>query len=160
MLSSVAQSSTHISADGTLPREVPAFSSEITNAPTHVLAVPSSSSQPRKTYTLYPVHASIMTLHCTQLPVLPTASSSSAVPVIPLRLPHAASFPVLQMYLYTKRADLLMSSLRSSSSRMATITGLWRNACMLGIADEGFWEVLDSAWTGVTQSMVRASSSS
>jgi hypothetical protein len=30
--------------------------------------------------------------------------------------------------------------------RVVTITGIWKNACALGIFDDGLWDTLDLAW--------------
>lgn len=156
MLNSVALTSAHLTLnpDGTLPREVPVrLNSKAVEPATHLFAIPSSSSQSRKTFTLYPIHASIITSHCSRLPALPpSTASSSSLPVLPLGIPHASSFPMLQAYLYTKRTDILLSSLLTSKSRLATVTGLWRNTCVLGVADEGLWNVLDIAWASVVGS--------
>jgi hypothetical protein len=92
--------------------------------PTHMMAVYSHTPtlrseppQPRRV-TLYPVHSLVFSSHCTNLPPLsPHCSSTPAqpgtvnIPVVPLGLPSAETFPILQSYMYTKRVDTLLSSL-------------------------------------------------
>ncbi|EPS98205.1 hypothetical protein FOMPIDRAFT_1127030 [Fomitopsis schrenkii] len=96
------------------------------------------------------------------------------VPIVPLGLPAPDAFRELLCYLYTKRADELAAELlpvpppsaaagddamdrfaRSLASelprvellqRMAHVRGVWRNACALGVFDDGLWAALDMAW--------------
>ena len=105
--------STNATASGaTLPKTLP-ISVNDTSAilPTHMAAVYSSAPsapEPRRV-TMYPVHQSILSLYCANLPVLPpstpcpaTPSSPFQVPVVPLALPHPESFPLLTQFLYLK----------------------------------------------------------
>jgi len=75
-----------------------------------------SAPEPRHV-TMYPVHQSILSLYCANLPVLPsftpqpaTPSSSFRVPVVPLALPHPESFPLLTQFLYLKDVQLLFQT--------------------------------------------------
>ena len=96
------------------------------------------------------------------------------VPIVPLGLPAPNAFRELLCYLYTKRADALAAELlptpppsamqgadatdrfaRSLAQdlsrvellhRMAHVQGVWRNACALGVFDDGLWAALDLAW--------------
>jgi len=63
---------------------------------------------------LYPIHNSILSLYCANLPVLAASTPLLAtpetpleVPVVPLALPHPESFPVLVQFLYLKDARSL-----------------------------------------------------
>ncbi|KDQ12819.1 hypothetical protein BOTBODRAFT_189071 [Botryobasidium botryosum FD-172 SS1] len=88
--------------------------------PTHMLAV--LNEQSGKGY-LYPFHALVLAAHCASLPLMPLAprhpqprlrsnkTHTITVPVVRLSLPHPESFRILHDYLYTKRCDILMSSL-------------------------------------------------
>ncbi|PSS34229.1 hypothetical protein PHLCEN_2v1739 [Hermanssonia centrifuga] len=106
--------------------------------PTHVLAVSSSKSSPSSpstptaasfaaqaqmpssaTVPLYPTHSLVLAAHCTLLPQLPTSKPSSKatalnLPVVPLTVPDAATFPHLHAFLHTKRADTLLVTLLPS----------------------------------------------
>jgi hypothetical protein len=105
--------STNATASGaTLPKTL-LISVNDTSAmlPTHMAAVYSSAPsapEPRRV-TMYPVHQSILSLYCANLPVLPpstpcpdTPNSTFQVPVVPLALPHPESFPLLTQFLYLK----------------------------------------------------------
>lgn len=86
--------------------------------PTHVLAVIDAKTNRGL---LFPFHALILAAHCANLPNLPpsapipvynpNSSITITVPVVPLTLPHTASFGLLHEYLYTKRYDRLISAL-------------------------------------------------
>lgn len=121
----------------------------------HVPSLPSSDAAP------------------TCCPTSPDAVRVS-VPIVPLGLPAPDAFRELLCYLYTKRADALAAELlpvpppsaaqgsdamdrfaRSLASelpriellkRMAHVQGVWRNACALGVFDDGLWAALDMAW--------------
>jgi len=67
--------------------------------------------------TMYPIHQSILSLYCANLPVLPsstarptTAESPFEVPVVPLALPDPESFPVLTQFLYLKDVQPLLQT--------------------------------------------------
>lgn len=105
--------STNATASGaTLPKTL-LISVNDTSAmlPTHMAAVYSSAPsapEPRRV-TMYPVHQSILSLYCANLPVLPTSTpcpatpnSTFQVPVVPLALPNPESFPLLTQFLYLK----------------------------------------------------------
>lgn len=104
--------------------------------PTHILAVSSSKTSPSSPSTptassfaaqaqqasstvvpLYPTHSLVLAAHCTLLPRLPAARASTtratalSLPVVPLTVPDAATFPHLHAYLHTKRADTLLATL-------------------------------------------------
>ena len=101
--------------------------------------------------------------------------SHVTVPVVPLCIPSAQAFPYLSAYLYTKRTDYLLASLLPSPpaqlfnadhatllqfatklagtytaqallQHAATVIGLWRNVCSLGVFDDGLWDTMDIAW--------------
>ncbi|TFY56015.1 hypothetical protein EVJ58_g7896 [Rhodofomes roseus] len=83
-------------------------------------------------------------------------------------------FRELMCYMYTKRSDELLSELlpapppsaaqgqdamdryaRSLAreyeraellKRMSRVQGVWRNACAIGVFDDGLWSMLDLAW--------------
>ncbi|KAG7095624.1 hypothetical protein E1B28_006348 [Marasmius oreades] len=98
--------------------------------PTHMLAVYGSKKSPstnKVDVKLYPVHAPIMTAHCTKLPPFspsPITSSDDGVPpatnngipralTLPVRnlcLPHPSSFPHICQYLYARRAEILYNA--------------------------------------------------
>jgi hypothetical protein len=81
------------------------------SAPTHILAVTSSSkSNPSTTAALYATHHLVLLSSCALLPNLPHARSGTA-PVVPVALPHAESFPALHAFLYTRSQLALLSSL-------------------------------------------------
>jgi len=84
--------------------------------PTHMVAVYSStpSDSESRRILLYPIHNSILSLYCANLPVLAASTPLLAtpktlleVPVVPLALPHPESFPVLVQFLYLKDARSL-----------------------------------------------------
>lgn len=103
--------------------------------PTHILAISSSKSSPSSPSTptaasfaaqaqqasttivpLYPTHSLVLAAHCTLLPTLPAARAGTKaaalnLPVVPLTVPDAPTFPHLHAYLHTKRADTLLATL-------------------------------------------------
>ena len=144
------------------------------NPLTHMLAVYSSSATAGKTkVTLFPSHQLVFSAHCANLPSLPPPSKSSTsekcrrIPVVPLRLPVPAAFPLLYSYLYTKRADVLLASLTpepehdmASLTRMAALVqGLWQNTCVLGVVDAVLYDTLDDTWCRIMTEIERAQSS-
>jgi hypothetical protein len=63
---------------------------------------------------MYPIHQSILSLYCTNLPMLASSAppstdseSSYEVFVVPLALPNPDSFPFLTQFLYLKDAQTL-----------------------------------------------------
>ncbi|KAI0942815.1 hypothetical protein AcV7_002122 [Taiwanofungus camphoratus] len=104
--------------------------------PTHILAVSSSrgspsapntptaasfiaQSSPTATVPLYATHALVLAAHCTLLPPLPRSRPSNrtatvSLPIVPLSVPSAETFPLLHAYLHTKRPDTLLASLLPS----------------------------------------------
>ena len=101
--------------------------------PTHLLAVSSSKGAPSTpntptvasfaaqmaashTCALYPTHSLVLAAHCAALPSLPPSrpsnrATSVTLPIVPLTVPDAATFPHLHAYLHTKRADTLLAAL-------------------------------------------------
>ncbi|KAH9947782.1 hypothetical protein B0H21DRAFT_691288 [Amylocystis lapponica] len=88
--------------------------------PTHMLAVWSRQPTNGATrVTLYPTHHIVLAAHCATLPPLspskpasPSAAGETiALPIVPLGIPHAPSFPRLHTYLYNKNAQELLGSL-------------------------------------------------
>jgi hypothetical protein len=82
-----------------------------TMPPTHMAAIYSSApSGPEPSRVMmYPIHQSILSLYCANLPVLAastplptTPEAPFEVPVVPLALPNPDSFPVLTQFLYLK----------------------------------------------------------
>jgi hypothetical protein len=108
-----ALQSTNVTASGgTLPKTLLISVNDAqAMLPTHMAAVYSSAPsapEPRRV-TMYPVHHSILSPYCANLPVLPpstpfpaTPNSPFQVPVIPLALLHPESFPLLTQFLYLK----------------------------------------------------------
>ena len=91
--------------------------------PTHMAAIYSSApsgSEPRRVM-MYPIHQSILSLYCANLPVLASSvaspltdsESSYEVPVVPLALPNPESFPFLTQFLYLKDAHTLFEAFLS-----------------------------------------------
>jgi hypothetical protein len=69
---------------------------------------------------MYPIHQSILSLYCANLPVLtasaplPTDSESPLeIPVVPLALPNPDSFPFLIQFLYLKDTHTLLEAFLS-----------------------------------------------
>ncbi|TDL23119.1 hypothetical protein BD410DRAFT_747729 [Rickenella mellea] len=169
MLTAIANTNADLPINRTssLPRlvTVSSTSSENSFRPTHMLAVHSNSprSGQRSQVTFYPSHGAVLAATCSSLPNLPASplSSPSTLPVIPLSLPSPSTFPTLQHFLYTSDSRSLLASLSlpvtASSSNSApsllqslgAINGVWRNACALGVSDEGLWNALDAAWETV-----------
>jgi len=93
-----------------------------TVAPTHMAAVYSSGPsgpEPQRVM-MYPVHQSILSLYCANLPVLPTSVSPPTtpeapheVPVVPIALPNPESFPFLTQFLYLKNVRQLFDAFLS-----------------------------------------------
>lgn len=87
------------------------------SCPTHMLAIYSSSSSAlKRRVTIFPTHDLVLAAHCANLPHLPPTApdmtgATVKLPVVPMCLPSPETFNVLQSYLYTKRFDVLFSSL-------------------------------------------------
>ncbi len=87
--------------------------------PTHMAAIYSSvmsGPEPRRVM-MYPIHQSILSLYCANLPVLQTSTPQPTnpeapfeVPVVPLALPNPDSFPFLTQFLYLKDAHSLFEA--------------------------------------------------
>ncbi|CAE6333518.1 unnamed protein product [Rhizoctonia solani] len=99
----------------------------IESLPSHVLCVVNpQSKQPGQ---LIPVHALIYATQCSNFPRLTratphvdAASKCARLAVVPLYLPSPQTFNLLNSYLYTKRAERLLSTLAPiSSSALASI---------------------------------------
>jgi hypothetical protein len=103
--------------------------------PTHLVALtsqttppsPSSSeaegsTKPKATYTAHYTHAALLSAYCAALPqrAFPPSFSSetSGVPVVPVSLPHPATYPLIQGYLYTHNVPGLLASLIPLSPSM------------------------------------------
>jgi hypothetical protein len=145
-----------------LPTEVTvATDGSISLPPTNLLAVhsPRSSRGAAKTsVVLYPAHAVVLAATCANLPPLPSSASGDektrTLPVTPLCLPDATTFPVLLEFLYCHNKASFVSALlrpagmdrRVAASR---VLGLWRNACALGVCDESLWDAINVAWAAV-----------
>src|ERR1700722_12384461 len=156
----------------TLPKELELVISDTISSiiPTHVLAVysppppPTHPNRPRKV-TLYPAHQLVLATHCSNFPILSTSPSppplddsklTVTLPVVPLCIPSADTFPILHSYLVTKRIDLLRDAMVprdaapwSIVSALGVILGVWRNASALGVVDDGLWDAIDAAWGSV-----------
>lgn len=115
-------------------------------------------------------------------PASSTEPTRATIPVVPLGIPNPEAFRELLCYIYTKRADELLAELlptpppsavqgqdaldryaRSLAGgiargellqRMARVQGVWRNACALGVFDDGLWSMLDLAWDVYAKAVV------
>lgn len=93
----------------------------IESLPSHVLCVVNpQSKQPGQ---LVPVHALIYAAQCSNfprlsraLPHVDTQSKSARLAVVPVYVPSPSTFPLLNSYLYTKRAERLLATLAPLSS--------------------------------------------
>ncbi|KZT08104.1 uncharacterized protein LAESUDRAFT_649919 [Laetiporus sulphureus 93-53] len=103
-----------------IPEEVSlSVSDDSSDAPTHVFAI--HDRQPdrlRKHIVLYPAHHLVWAANCAKLPEFapshpgrPAPGEPYTVPVVPLCIPHSATFADLAAYIYSKRADNLLSAL-------------------------------------------------
>ncbi|KAH8984917.1 hypothetical protein EDB92DRAFT_1818855 [Lactarius akahatsu] len=182
--------STNATASGaTLPKTLLISVNDASSAmlPTHMAAVYSSAPsapEPRRVM-MYPVHQSILSLYCANLPVLPSSTprpttpiSPFQVPVVPLALPHPESFPVLTQFLYLKGHAVTLPDLslfnpsqrtarsprpdanytaQRLASQAVKVHGLWRNACVLGIFDIALQTFFDLAWEVLMKALILSS---
>lgn len=171
----------------TLPQTVDVIVREcVEDIPTHILAVHSSKSPhgAKKTVHLYSVHNLVLAAHCANLPSLPISfpyqpdkpNTKVTLPLVPLCIPSPDTFPILQAYLYTKRADRLLAAflpvppapsdridLETALQRLSrrlyeqygtaallryvtVMHGVWANVVALGVFDAKLWGALDLAW--------------
>ncbi|TFK52754.1 hypothetical protein OE88DRAFT_1656321 [Heliocybe sulcata] len=85
--------------------------------PTHILAIASSSQAGASpSIALIPTHQIVLAAHCANIPSFPKPSPASdsgrvTIPIVPLTVPSASTFPLLHAYLYTKRLDALLTNL-------------------------------------------------
>ncbi|KAI0267303.1 hypothetical protein BC834DRAFT_842550 [Gloeopeniophorella convolvens] len=113
--------------------------------PTHMVAVYSSAPsapEPRRV-TLYPIHQSILSTYCANLPVLATSTPQARgsgvpfeVPVVPLALPHPESFPMLSQFLYLKDAQVLLEHFLCASPSAGLPEDLDQPEVYHGFVDE------------------------
>ncbi|KAH9931528.1 uncharacterized protein B0H18DRAFT_872199, partial [Fomitopsis serialis] len=183
----------HVEVTPPLPTSIPEeitvdVSDASADLPTHMLAVYKKDlpEGQRNIITMLAAHQCIWDTNCAHLPSLPPSTPTVSaiptpeaparitVPVVPLGLPSPEHFRELMCYMYTKRADELLSELlpapppsatqgqdamdryaRSLAreyeradllKRMSRVQGVWRNACALGVFDDGLWGMLDLAW--------------
>lgn len=83
------------------------------SAPTHILAVCSSSKTPSPApCALHPTHHLVLLASCAHLPALPAARAGArSAPVVPVSVPSADTFGALHAYLYTRGASALVGQL-------------------------------------------------
>nr|GAT55417.1 predicted protein [Mycena chlorophos] len=164
----------HIVPTTHLPGTIHLEATEAVSAypPTHILAVYDDAllRTGRRPVSLVPVHDIVFAAHCSRFPVLPTSAStstSSPIPVVPLRVPSLDTFSTLHAYLYTQDPSVLRTALKTPCEaeaegdllRLAAhaqkIHGLWRNACVLGLVDTDgrAFEVIEEAWGQVVGAM-------
>ncbi|KAF8501858.1 hypothetical protein BU17DRAFT_78416 [Hysterangium stoloniferum] len=188
----VATSTTTSPPKDRLPRELEVLVSDFSaSPPTHLFAVYSKTAS---RVAIHPAHSLVLAAHCANLSPLPpspsgytypcTASSPAAahpnpiLPVVPLCIPHPASFPVLMHYLYTKRADHLFAALLPAGAGVAmqglpqlaqhfatTVTvqallahaarvhGLWSNVAALGVFDDGLSRSVEMVWEVLVEAL-------
>ncbi|KAG6834098.1 hypothetical protein H0H93_011960, partial [Arthromyces matolae] len=86
--------------------------------PTHMLAIFAPNSSQKRKAVLYPGHAPFLAAHCSRLsPFSPYNTDASPagtpfkVPVQPICLPNPATYPCLSTYIYTRKAEPLLSSI-------------------------------------------------
>jgi len=105
-----------------LPKEIDVIVRDLTSdLPTHMLAIYSrlSATETTRKVTLLPIHSIILAAHCANLPPLPPSKPTApdfpgapiSLPVVPLNIPHPATFPQLCAYLNTQPGDQLLASL-------------------------------------------------
>jgi len=106
-------------AKDALPKEITVTMQNAKFPPSHMLAIygPPTPSNPRRKVTLYPVHSLTFAAYCSKLPPFspspaPAAGSNEhTIPVRPICLPSPSNYLRLAAFLYTKRADALLTSL-------------------------------------------------
>ncbi|KAJ7057184.1 hypothetical protein C8F01DRAFT_1233606 [Mycena amicta] len=113
--------------------------------PTHMLAVytdaPCSST---RAVSLVPIHDIVFAAHCATFPVLPTATSTTDTTLdlrTALKTPCDADGDLLRLAAHAHK-----------------VHGLWRNACILGVVDERFYEIVEEAWAQTLSAMQACSS--
>ncbi|KAF8516051.1 hypothetical protein JB92DRAFT_2716292 [Gautieria morchelliformis] len=174
-------SSTATPPTGQVPRELRLVCNDVSvEPPSHIIAAYGTTDN---RIVLFPVHAIILVTNCAHLPTLPISRPDTpaapggvvTLPVIPLRLPSPASFPILLSYLYTKRPEPLLAELLTapSTSSIAQLAraqaaafpvqalvanilkaqGLWNNASALGISDDKLFQALELAWEVLLQAL-------
>ncbi|KAG6889593.1 hypothetical protein C0995_016401 [Termitomyces sp. Mi166 len=96
--------------------------------PTHMLAIygppPASTSLipvSKRKVTLYPVHAHFLAMYCSRLPPFPAFEDTDVEPGTPFKipvrnlcLPSPSTYPLLSTYIYTRKTEVLLSSLMPS----------------------------------------------
>ncbi|KAI0265368.1 hypothetical protein BC834DRAFT_988969 [Gloeopeniophorella convolvens] len=142
--------------------------------PPHILAVHSSPSSkhpvPDAAF-LVPTHHIVLAAHCAHIPRLPV-SHAQPRPGGALALPAAETFVPLHAFLVAHCASRLVGVLLplppamlvpartaaylaadAAGSKMSAlmaltrhVTGVWRNACALGVFDRDLWAALDWTW--------------
>ncbi|KAF9525271.1 hypothetical protein CPB83DRAFT_796601 [Crepidotus variabilis] len=112
--------STTIPQSKTLSKEIDIMINDMTSiAPSHVLAVtgPKRPGAKSTKVSLYAVHSVVFAAQCSRMPKFPpmlplpphqAGSQTVRVPVFPISVPHATSFPQLLKFLYCKRPTSLI----------------------------------------------------
>ncbi|KAF8758729.1 hypothetical protein RHS01_03129 [Rhizoctonia solani] len=134
--------------------------------PTHLLCVFNPHAGKASKGHLFPAHSLVLASQCSKFPQVGPATrivdherGTTRLPVVPLPVPHPASFGFLNAYLYTRRIDKVLATLiplptqtlAGISAGMANQPGRRhsRNVEQLQgtrVDDERLWKVLELAW--------------
>jgi hypothetical protein len=148
-----------------LPASQPSSSPPPPSSPLSPLSPPSPPSSPLSSPLSSPPSSpppspSPSTSTSTSTSTSISTSTSTTLPVVPLCLPSPDTFSILHTYLTNKRVDHLRNALLpidaapwNTMAAIGVILGLWRNACALGIVDDGLWDAVDAAWGSVVGAM-------
>ncbi|KAG9102853.1 hypothetical protein FRC06_000967 [Ceratobasidium sp. 370] len=103
--------------------------------PTHLLCVFNPHAGKASKGHLFPAHSLVLASQCSRFPQVGPATrtidlerSTTRLPVVPLPVPHPASFGFLNAYLYTRRVDKVLATLLPLPTQiLANISGSMAN---------------------------------
>ena len=184
-------------SDNGLPKEMVVLAHDCSaQMPTHLFAVFSKPSTPpspsnRTAMMLYPAHHVVFAAHCSNFPRLKLSAPPPpqqrggpvVLPVVPIVLPHPASYHAMHQYFYLKDPLRFMSSLLPSApppgvheqsepvteqyvkhlattftsarllSAIRHVHGACGNMVKLGVDDAMMWQLLNIAWEVLLSAM-------
>lgn len=112
--------------------------------PVRILCLPSPSTYARLSTYIYTRNPDVLLSSLMPLPPpvgILTPASIDGTPAVPLS--SDAHRKLVITYIYQIASKFTTQTILQYST---VVRGLWQNTCVLGIFDDGLWEVMDVAW--------------
>ncbi|QRW15361.1 clampless1 Clp1 protein [Ceratobasidium sp. AG-Ba] len=132
---SIAPSINTSSLPSELELHVRDLTQQVESIPTHLLCVFNPNAGKASKGHLFPAHSLVLASQCSRFPQVGPATrtidyerGTTRLPVVPLPVPHPASFGYLNAYLYTRRVDKVLATLLPLPTQiLASISGSMAN---------------------------------